>query len=160
MTAVNVCYVDSGDARGGEQRSARLSDWRPDIPLVTPRTPRRSLGPPMVDYLRGVETASPRSRVVVLIPEVQPAGPWQEIFYSHRDAVLDLTIRRGTENVAVDPQPESVDMRGNPRRGELARSPCTRWLTCWRCSSRLSSRSRAAGSAWAPICSPCWPRRP
>jgi hypothetical protein len=106
VTAVNVCYMDSGDTRGEKQPSTRWSDLHPNIPPVTLRTPRRSLGPPTVDYLRGIETANPQSRGVVLIPPVQPARPRQESLYSRRDAVPDRAIRRGTENVAVDPKPQ------------------------------------------------------
>lgn len=101
VVAVTVCFTDSDDTAGEDQLGVRWHDWQADIPLVTLRTRHRSLGPPIVDYLRGIETADPQCRLIVLVPEVQPARPWQEILYNHRGAVLDRAIRKGTDNVVM-----------------------------------------------------------
>jgi hypothetical protein len=37
----------------------------------------------------------------VLIPEVQPARPWQWIMYNQRGLILDRAIRRGTDKVIL-----------------------------------------------------------
>lgn len=61
----------------------------------------RSLGPPIVRYLREQERADTGRRVVVLIPEVQPAHPWLWVFFNQRGAVLNRAIRRGTDDVVI-----------------------------------------------------------
>ncbi len=40
-------------------------------------------------------------RLVVLIPEVQPARPWQWIMHNQRGTVLNRAIRRGTNDVVI-----------------------------------------------------------
>jgi hypothetical protein len=39
--------------------------------------------------------------VVVLIPEVQPASPWQWILHNQRGVVLDRAIRQDTDGVVI-----------------------------------------------------------
>ena len=48
-----------------------------------------------------LEHKHPDHRLVVLIPEVQPARRWQWILHNQRGAVLDRAIRRGTQNVVI-----------------------------------------------------------
>jgi hypothetical protein len=57
---------------------------------------RRSLAAPTVEYLRRLEAKDRYRRLVTLIPEVQPARPWQWIMHNQRGRVLDRAIRRGT----------------------------------------------------------------
>ncbi len=38
---------------------------------------------------------------MVLIPEVQPARPWQQILHNQRGFVLERAIQRGTVNVVI-----------------------------------------------------------
>ena len=38
---------------------------------------------------------------MVLIPEVQPAHPWQQILHNQRGFVLERAIQRGTVNVVI-----------------------------------------------------------
>ena len=71
------------------------------MPLITLHTPHRSLGPPIVKYLRTLELEERYQRLVVLIPEVQPASPWQWVLHNQRGVVLDRAIRQGTENVVI-----------------------------------------------------------
>ncbi len=61
----------------------------------------RSLGPPIVDYLRKLEDEERFYRLVVLIPEVAPARPWQAILHNQRGFVLERAIQRGTSNVVI-----------------------------------------------------------
>ncbi len=61
----------------------------------------RSLGPPIVEYLRHLEATDRYHRIVVLIPEVQPARPWQRILHNQRGFVLDRAIQKGTVNVVI-----------------------------------------------------------
>jgi hypothetical protein len=37
----------------------------------------------------------------VLIPEVQPARPWQRILHNQRGFVLDQAIQKGTTDVVI-----------------------------------------------------------
>jgi hypothetical protein len=54
-----------------------------------------------VDYLREIEDTERYYRLVVLIPEVAPARPWQRILYNQRGFVLERAIQRGTADVVI-----------------------------------------------------------
>ena len=81
--------------------AAQWEQWHPGVPLVTLHTTKRSLGAPIVDYLRELEREASHDQLVVLIPEVQPARPWQRILHNQRGFVLEQAIQRGTENVVI-----------------------------------------------------------
>jgi amino acid transporter len=101
VVAVTVCYGSPDD----EQVDAHFRDeweaWHPNVPLVTLRSMHRSLASPIVDYLRKVEKSSAMDRVLVLIPEVQPAHWWQSVLYNQRGFVLQRAIERDTANVVI-----------------------------------------------------------
>ncbi len=75
--------------------------WHPDVPLITLRSPKRSLSKPIVKYLCDIERSDKYHRLVVLIPEVQPASPWQYLLHNQRGVILDRAIRRATANVVL-----------------------------------------------------------
>jgi amino acid transporter len=75
--------------------------WRPEVPLVTLRSAHRSLAKPIVSYLRDIAAEDKYHRLVVLIPEVQPARSWQWRLHKQRGIILDRAIRRGTQNVVM-----------------------------------------------------------
>jgi hypothetical protein len=101
VIAVTVCYGDPED----EQTDAHFRDeweaWHSDVPLITLRTPHRSLGPPVVKYLRQLEADDRYHRLVVLIPEVQPDHWWLGILHNQRGFILQRAIQRGTANVVI-----------------------------------------------------------
>jgi amino acid transporter len=101
VTAVTVCYGDPEEEKVVASFSRQWEEWDPDVPLVTLPTAHRSLAPPIVKYLRTLEAEARYQRVVVLIPEVQPARPWQWILHNQRGSVLNRAIRQGTENVVI-----------------------------------------------------------
>ena len=101
VVAVTVCYADPEDTEADVRFRDMWSAWHPDVPLITLRTAHRALSPPVVDYLRTIEQVDPDRRLVVLIPEVQPARPWQRILHNQRGFVLDRAIQRGTDNVVI-----------------------------------------------------------
>ncbi len=101
VVAVTVCYADPEDTEADVRFRDMWSSWHPDVPLITLRTAHRALSPPVVDYLRTIEQVDPDRRLVVLIPEVQPARPWQRILHNQRGFVLDRAIQRGTDNVVI-----------------------------------------------------------
>jgi hypothetical protein len=101
VTAVTVSYGDPEDAEPDEEFPQLWDRWHPDVPLTILHTTRRSLTQPIVDYLRRLEAQDRHRRLVVLIPEVQPARPWQRILHNQRGVVLDRAIRRGTQNVVI-----------------------------------------------------------
>ena len=104
VVAITVCYDDPDD-EGDQQHHASFGAawqaWDPDVPLVTLHSQRRSLGPPVVDYLRAREMEDPHRRVVALIPEVQPEHWWRWFLHNQRGAVLNRAITSGTENVVI-----------------------------------------------------------
>ena len=77
------------------------TQWHPDVELVTLRSTHRSLAKPVVDYLCEIERTDSYHRLVVLIPEVQPANPWQWVLHNQRGVILDRAIRHGTGNVVL-----------------------------------------------------------
>ncbi len=101
VTAVTVCYADPEDTEADRKFRAEWNQWHPDVRLTTLHTQHRALAPPVVDYLRKLEHKYPHRRVVVLIPEVQPARRWQWILHNQRGGVLERAIRRGTQNVVI-----------------------------------------------------------
>jgi amino acid transporter len=119
VVAVTICYADPDEERVHASFREQWDDWHPNVPLVTLRTARRSLGPPIVKYLRTLEKDDRYERLVVLIPEVQPRGPWQWVLHNQRGIVLNRAIKQGTEDVVIcrlrfqlarlapDEQPES-----------------------------------------------------
>ena len=101
VRAVTVCYHDEADEQADATFRAQWEAWHPDVPLITLPTRHRSLGPPIVEYLRGLEHDDIQDQVVVLIPEVQPSSLLRAVLYNQRGAVLDRAIRRGTDHVVI-----------------------------------------------------------
>jgi len=116
VVAVTVVYTDDdagaddphGDSASGTGTAApdapfreQWQAWRPEVPLVTLRSARRSLAKPIVHYLRQLEAEDKYHRLVVLIPEVQPTGPLQWLLHNQRGLILDHAIRRYTANVVL-----------------------------------------------------------
>ena len=116
VVAVTVVYTDSdgdaddvhgdsGSGAGAPESGALFREqwqaWRPEVPLITLRSAHRSLAKPIVHYLRQLEAEDKYHRLVVLIPEVQPAGPLQWLLHNQRGIILDHAIRRGTANVVL-----------------------------------------------------------
>ena len=101
VVAVTVCFADDQDAEVDAHFRDRWDAWHPNVPLITLRTVHRSLARPVVEYLRKVENEDSYHRLVVLIPEVQPARPWHQVLFNQRGVVLDRAIRRGTVDVVI-----------------------------------------------------------
>lgn len=113
VVAVTVCFADPADTEATESSRGdhppdppvsfrdQWDAWHPDVPLITLRSPKRSLSKPIVRYLCEIEQADKYHRLVVLIPEVQPASPWQYLLHNQRGVILDRAIRRGTASVVL-----------------------------------------------------------
>jgi amino acid transporter len=101
VIAVTVCFGDPEDEQVDVHFRDQWEAWHPNVPLITLRTPHRSLAPPVVKYLRQVEDDDRYHRLVVLIPEVQPEHWWLWILYNQRGFVLQRAIQRGTANVVI-----------------------------------------------------------
>jgi len=101
VTAVTVCFADPEDEQADVSFRDQWEAWHPNVPLVTLRTPHRSLAPPVVKYLRRIEAEDRHDRLLVLIPEVRPAHRWQWILHNQRGGVLERAIQRGTVNVVI-----------------------------------------------------------
>lgn len=101
VTAVTVCYSDSDAEEADARFRQQWDEWDPGVRLVPLYTDRRSLGPPIVEYLRDLESQDRYHRIVVLIPEVQPTWRWQRILHNQRGFVLDRAIQKGTVNVVI-----------------------------------------------------------
>jgi hypothetical protein len=101
VRAVSVSYTEQADEEAEADFRRRWEEWQPDVPLVILFSEHRSLGPPIVKYLRELEGEDSERQVVALIPEVQPNHAWLRIFFNQRGAVLNRAIRRGTDHVVL-----------------------------------------------------------
>jgi amino acid transporter len=116
VIAVTVAYIDEdsdGDGSDGGPDSdhgtgapdvsfrAEWQAWKPEVPLITLRSAKRSLAKPIVHYLQAIEAEDKYHRLVVLIPEIQPEKPWQWLLHNQRGIILDRAIRRGTQSVVL-----------------------------------------------------------
>ena len=102
MIAVTVVFTDSDEDHAPEVAfHDEWQAWNPEVQLLTLRSAHRSIAEPIVNYLRLVEAEDKYHRLVVLIPEVQPARPWQALLHNQRGVILDRAIRRGTRNVIL-----------------------------------------------------------
>jgi hypothetical protein len=134
VIAVTVVFTDS-DVHPAPDVSFRQQwqQWRPEVQLLTLRSSHRSLAKPIVSYLQAVEAEDKYHRLVVLIPEVQPARPWQALLHNQRGVILDRAIRRGTRNVVLcrlryrletlaaypaddEPSPDAAKIAGSEKR--------------------------------------------
>jgi amino acid transporter len=101
VVAVTVCFGDPEDEQVDAGFREEWEAWHPNVPLITLRTPHRSLAPPVVKYLRQLEHDDRHQRLFVLIPEVQPERWWRWILHNQRGVVLQRAIQRGTTNVVI-----------------------------------------------------------
>ncbi len=97
VRAVTVCHADPEDRTAADALERDWALWNPGVPLVRLPSERRTLGRPVAAYVRHIETASPGTRVTVLIPEVEPARAWQRLLQNQRGAVVAHAVRRDTE---------------------------------------------------------------
>ncbi len=102
VIAVTVVFTDSDDDQARDVSfRAEWNEWRPEVQLITLRSAHRSIASPIVSYLQSIEAEDKYHRLVVLIPEVQPARPWQWLLHNQRGLILDRAIRHGTQNVVL-----------------------------------------------------------
>jgi hypothetical protein len=105
VIAVTVVFTDDDDTDGSASREATFraewNSWRSDVPLISLKSSHRSIAGPIISFLRSIEEEDKYHRLVVLIPEVQPATWWSWLFYNQRGIILASAIRRGTTNVVL-----------------------------------------------------------
>ena len=101
VIAVTVCYDETEDHEADEHLRQQWEQWHPNVPLVTLHSQQRSLGQPIVDYLKELEQEPGHDQLVVLIPEVLEAHPWQRVLHNQRGFVLEQAIQRGTQDVVI-----------------------------------------------------------
>ncbi len=101
VVAITVCYDDAEDHAKDQRLREQWERWNPGVPLVTLHSKKRSLGAPIVDYLQDLEKSGGQDELVVLIPEVLAAHPWQAVLHNQRGFVLEQAIQRGTQNVVI-----------------------------------------------------------
>lgn len=99
VRAVTVCHPDPEDRALSEALVRDWALWDPGVTLVRLASDRRSLGRPIAAYVRELAAAEPRTRITVLIPEVEPAHLWQRVLQNQRGAVVAHAVRRDTRAV-------------------------------------------------------------
>jgi amino acid transporter len=101
VTAVYIRYEGEEEDAATARFEQQWAQWGTNVPLVTLYSPHRTLGPPIVRYLRQLEGEDTSRRVVVLIAELEPMRAWQWILHNQRGAVLERAVRHDTTNVVV-----------------------------------------------------------
>ena len=101
VIAVTVSYAEPEDTERDAHFREQWEEWHPDVPLLSLRSVHRSLGPPVVEFLRELERAATYDQLVVLIPEIQATRPWHRILQNQRGFVLEQAIQRGTSDVVI-----------------------------------------------------------
>ncbi len=99
VRAVTVCHSDPEDRAQTEALERDWDLWNPGVPLVRVPSARRAIGRPLAAYVRELAAADPRTRITVLIPEVEPARLWQRVLQNQRGAVVAHAVRRDTDAV-------------------------------------------------------------
>ncbi|WP_028810536.1 APC family permease [Streptomyces flavidovirens] len=98
VRAVTVCHPDPEDRDRTEALERDWSLWNPGVPLVRLTSQRRTLGRPIAAYVREL-SATPGTRITVLVPEAEPAHWWQRLLQNQRGAVVAHAVRRDTDAV-------------------------------------------------------------
>ncbi|MFF4175903.1 hypothetical protein [Streptomyces sp. NPDC001750] len=83
-------------APSAEEVRQAWNAWQPDVPLTVLHSRTRSLTRPIIDYLCALGAEDGHDRLVVLIPEMHLAKPWQRLLQNQRGAVLDRALRHNT----------------------------------------------------------------
>jgi amino acid transporter len=101
VIAVNICFNEPADQAASDRLLAQWERWDPGVRLVTLHSTRRSLGEPLVDYLRELEQTYGNDQLVVLIPEVEPVPSWRNVLHNQRGFVIEQAIQRSAVNVVI-----------------------------------------------------------
>jgi len=101
VIAVKICFCDPADEEMSERLHTEWDQWDPGAPLLVLHSPDRSLGEPLVTYLRELEQTLSKDQLVVLIPEVQPARPWHRVLHNQRGFVIEQAVQHAGLNVVI-----------------------------------------------------------
>ncbi|KOG65094.1 amino acid permease [Streptomyces griseoflavus] len=97
VVAVTVTYAAPEDRRAAESLRRDWELWNPGVDLLDLPSATRTVGRPIAAYVRELRDRDPRTRVTVLIPEVEPAHLWQRLLQNQRGAVVAHAVRRTTD---------------------------------------------------------------
>ncbi|MEF3112906.1 APC family permease [Streptomyces chrestomyceticus] len=97
VVAVTVTYAAPEDRRAAESLRRDWELWNPGVDLLELPSATRTVGRPIAAYVRELSGRHPRTRVTVLIPEVEPAHLWQRLLQNQRGAVVAHAVRRTTD---------------------------------------------------------------
>jgi amino acid transporter len=101
VVAVTVCFDDSEDHAADAKLRGQWDEWNPGVPLKTLHTKHRSLGAPVVEYLRELEQTDSHDQLVVLIPEVYSPHPWRRLLHNQRGFVIEQAIQHATSDIVI-----------------------------------------------------------
>ncbi|MFH8404820.1 APC family permease [Streptomyces sp. NPDC018019] len=97
VVAVTVTYAAPEDRRAAESLRRDWELWNPGVDLLELPSATRTVGRPIATYVRELRDRRPRTRITVLIPEVEPAHLWQRLLQNQRGAVVAHAVRRTTD---------------------------------------------------------------
>src|SRR5437764_1078760 len=84
---VRAIYVNVDPAET-ERLKASWEQWGEGVPLVVLESPYRSLMEPLLEYVEGLNAASPADYVTVVLPEFVPARWWHHLFHNQRALLI------------------------------------------------------------------------
>ncbi len=152
VIAVTVCYDETEDHEADEHLRQQWEQWHPNVPLVTLHSQQRSLGQPIVDYLKELEQEPGHDQLVVLIPEVLEAHPWQRVLHNQRGFVLEQAIQRGTQDVVICRLRYRLSAVAGGGSADEGGAPDTDWPgTPTDGSAAWSAAAQVAGCPEAPV---------
>ncbi len=99
VRAVTVCHPDAEDLAATEALERDWTLWSPGVSLIRLPSEKRTLGRPIAAYVRELRAAEPDTRIIVLVPEVEPERLWQRLLQNQRGAVVAHAVRRDTDAV-------------------------------------------------------------
>ena len=103
-------------AEEGAALEAEWARWDPGVRLVTLRSQYRSVVRPLVRFVRSLESRG-GERVLVLIPELVPRRPWEQLLHNQLGVMLAAALR-GSRDVVVALAPMHLDADRRPPAAE------------------------------------------
>jgi hypothetical protein len=105
---VVAVYVDIDPGPDEDELRRRWNRWFPDIPFVVVASPYRSIVEPLLTFLDEYDrTINDGRQAVLVLPELVPAHPWQEVLHNQsadilKNALLHQRRKRGFQRVIID----------------------------------------------------------
>lgn len=105
---ITAVYIDIDPGPDEEELRRRWNEWFPDIRFEVVPSTYRSIVEPLLSYLeRADEEENDGQHAIVLLPEIIPAEPWQEVLHNQladeiKKALLFQRRQHGISRIIID----------------------------------------------------------